>query len=81
MRDTKEVLTSAINFLYHRGDDTWRALAQEAFVKFPDGKHFKQRAAEASLDHVISSQRYELGGTLTESVDSAEVSDALSILK
>lgn len=79
--ETPEVLASAINFLCQRRDSGWRVLARESADKHPDEKVLQRRAAEAVLDEVVSSERFEIGGILPTNITSDDLHMAASILQ
>jgi tetratricopeptide (TPR) repeat protein len=81
LRESAAVLASAINFLCHRQDTCWRALARQAAEKHPDEKLLRRRAAEAVLDEAVSSERFEIGGTLAAGITLEDLRDATSVLQ
>ena len=81
LRESAEVLASAINFLCQRGDTSWRALARQAAKKHPDEKLLRRRAAEAVLDEAVSSERFEIGGTLPGGITLDDLRSAVSVLQ
>jgi tetratricopeptide (TPR) repeat protein len=81
LRESAEVLASGISFLSQRGDARWRALAREAAEKHPNEKILRRRAAEAVLDEVVSSERFELGGRVSGNVTLDHLRNAILVLQ
>ncbi len=66
VRDTPEVLASAIGFLLHKNNADWRQLARQAADRHAQDKQLQRRAAEAVLDGALSSDHFVLGCAAVE---------------
>ena len=81
LHESAEVQASAINFLCQRGDTGWHDLARQSAKKHPEQMLLRRRAAEAVFDEAVSSERFEIGGTLPGGLTIDDLRNAVSVLQ